>query len=185
MCWHRDTHVRNHRHQHQHRNHDSIPFISVRSSSGARQRDFGGILHVCGSMGHFTALGARTLAWLQAESCRTRSAEPMFGKQGTSCRGSTSRQTMEACHSCSDTRGTSVFSWPQSTDTKRSSWNTVSRNEAGGSAQHPRGQLRSGGDGFPLRRRSHPGRGVPRRPRRLPGRHGTEGARHAPVATTR
>ena len=40
--------------------------------------------------------------------------------------GSTSRQTMESCHSCSDTRGTSVFSWPPSTNTKRLSWNTVS-----------------------------------------------------------
>ena len=46
--------------------------------------------------GHLTALGARTLAWPQgAESCRTRSAKPVFGKQGTSCRGSTSRQTMD------------------------------------------------------------------------------------------
>ena len=50
----------------------------------------------------------------------------MFGKQGTSCRGSTSWQTMEACHSCSDTRGTYVFSWPLSTNARRLSWNTVS-----------------------------------------------------------
>ena len=37
-------------------------------------------------------------------------------KQGTSCGGSTSRQTMEACHSRSDPRGTSVFSWPPTTN---------------------------------------------------------------------
>ena len=50
-----------------------------------------------------------------------------------------------------------------------------------GSAQHPRRHLRSGGDGFPLRRRSHPGRGLLRRLRRLPRRHETEEARHAPA----
>ena len=109
--------------------------ISVRSSFGARQRDVGGISHVCGSMGHLTALGARTLAWPQGANLAEQDPrKPIFGKQGTLCRGSTSRQTMEACHSCSDTRGTSVFSWPPSTNTKRLSWNTVSsigsRNEA-------------------------------------------------------
>ena len=114
MCWHRETHARNHQHQHQHHNHDgaSIPhseskcltFLFVRVWEHAKGMSAESP-RVCGSVGHLTALGAPTLAWPQG----TRSAKPMFGKLGTSCRGSTSRQTMEACHSCSDTRGTSVF----------------------------------------------------------------------------
>ena len=40
-------------------------FLFVRVWEGARQRDVGGIPHVRGSLGHLTALVARTLAWPQ------------------------------------------------------------------------------------------------------------------------
>ena len=78
MCWHRDTdapnHQHQHQHQHQHHNHDGdsrphnqLTFFEHFCSFefGARERDVGGIHHVCRSTGYLTALGARTLAWPQ------------------------------------------------------------------------------------------------------------------------
>ena len=117
-----------------------------------------------------------------AESCRTRSAKPMFGKQCTSCRRSTSRQTMEACHPCSDTRGTSVFSWPPSTNTKPSSSNTVSSPDPATKPWQRPTPSRTFADGEVTVFHFVGGAtlvGLQRRQRRLPRRHETEEARHA------
>ena len=135
------------------------------------------------SMGHLTALRARTLAWPQglnlAEQdprnlCSENRAHPAVVRQAARrWRRATLAATREE-HPFSGGRRRRILSayrgkWYQARIPQRS----------GGSAQHPRGHLRTGGDGFPLRRRSDPGRGLVRRLRRLPRRPETSEARHA------